>query len=123
MDHRIKRATRFIEMNYSRRVSLRDLTNCANLSESHFHRLFKLETRLSPAKYLKRVRIFEAAELLHRDEMLLMKEVMNRVGITDKTNFTRSFKEVLGITPTEYRGRLAAKQRQVVQSWSTSGIT
>ena len=52
MDHRISRAIRFIETNYSRKVSLGDLSKCANLSESHFLHLFKMETRLSPAKVL-----------------------------------------------------------------------
>ena len=107
MDHRIQRAVQFIEANYSKDISLHDLTKCANLSESHFLYLFKLEMKLSPAKYLKRSRIQKAAELLRSNEPLSIKEVMTRVGIKDKSHFARSFKQVFGVAPSDYRARYA----------------
>ncbi|PYP82740.1 MAG: hypothetical protein DMF61_25505 [Blastocatellia bacterium AA13] len=110
MDHRIQRAVQFIEANYSKNISLHDLTKCANLSESHFLYLFKLEMKLSPAKYLKRSRIQKAAELLRSNEPVSIKEAMMSVGITDKSNFTRSFKAVFGVSPREYRAGIKEDQ-------------
>src|SRR5438046_2782931 len=107
MNPRIKRATRFIEMYYSRKISLRELAECANLSESHLQYLFKLETKVSPAKYLKRIRMVKASELLRSGEPLTINDVRTRVGFKEKSHFARSFKEWFGLAPSEYRARFA----------------
>ena len=103
MDNRISHTMRFIQTNYSKVISLRDLTECARLSRSRLRALFRVQTGLSPAKYLKEIRIRRAAQLLMGDDLLSIKEVMARVGLTDKSNFTRSFKGVFGVAPSEYR--------------------
>ena len=105
MDNRISQTMRFIETNYSKDLSSRDLTQCARLSRSRLDVLFHTQTGLSPVKYLKETRIRRAAQLLVSDDLFSIKEVMARVGFTDKSNFTRSFKRVFGIAPSEYRQR------------------
>ena len=95
--------------NYSKVISSRDVTECARLSRSRLRALFRIQTGLSPAKYLKEIRIRRLAQLLMADDSLSIEE--RRKGsdgagwFTDKSNFTRSFKRVFGIAPSEYRHR------------------
>ena len=103
MDHRISRTLRFIEMNYSSKISLEDLADCARLSRSRLFLLFRVQTGLSPVRYLMQTRIRKAAELLDSDGVLSVKEVMVQVGLTSKSHFARSFKQVFGVTPSRYR--------------------
>ena len=107
MDQRISRTIQFIETNYSLAVSLQELTKRAHLSRSRFRTLFKTETGLSPMRYVKEFRIRKAGQLLDGSEPLGIKQVMTDVGFMDKSQFTKSFKQVFGVPPSEYRQRAA----------------
>jgi len=56
----------------------------------------------SPQRFLTRVRLEKARKLL-ATEFLTVKEVMNRVGMSDASSFARSFKAAYGMTPGDYR--------------------
>jgi AraC-like DNA-binding protein len=47
----------------------------------------------------------EKARLLLETEFLTVKEVMNRVGMSDASYFARSFKAAYGVTPIKYKNR------------------
>jgi AraC-like DNA-binding protein len=57
---------------------------------------------VSPAKYLKTLRMRQAATLL-TTTFLSVKEIVRRVGLTDESHFVRDFKRLYGRTPSEYR--------------------
>lgn len=103
MDYRIRRTIEFIEMNYHRPISVDDLSQCARLSRSWLDILFKSETGMSPVKYLKQFRISKAKDLLASDPDLGIKEVIARVGLTDRSHFARDFKQTFGVAPSECR--------------------
>ena len=58
----------------------------------------------SPERYLTQIRL-EKARLLLETEFLTVKEIMNRVGMSDASYFARSFKAAYGITPIKYKNR------------------
>jgi len=60
---------------------------------------------MTPAQYLKLLRLLEAERLL-KTTFLSVKEIANRVGITNASHFVREFKRVYGVAPTAYRRRL-----------------
>lgn len=88
----------------SRGLSLEALARAVNLSPSRLHNVFKSETGLSPARYLKKLRLERAKELLE-ESFFSVKEIRVRVGIGDESHFVRDFKKAYGLTPTEYRAR------------------
>lgn len=92
---------------------LEELARKANLSASHLRHLFKSETGFTPARFVKQVRLEQAAHLLGTT-FLSVKEVMNRVGITNESYFSREFKKVYGVAPGEFRN--AASTTSNVQS-------
>jgi transcriptional regulator GlxA family with amidase domain len=76
---RVEIAIDFMKVNLHRRISLAELAGIANLSPSHFSRLFKIQTRLSQAEYLRGLRMEEARHLVAAG-LLSMKEIMAKVG-------------------------------------------
>jgi AraC-like DNA-binding protein len=73
------------------------------LSERYLTQCFRLETGLTPIKYLNRYRIRQARILLAQGEMNVT-EVALAVGFTDPSYFARVFRDEIGISPRAYQG-------------------
>ena len=102
MDIRVRRVINQLSRDLSRDADLETLANSVNLSSSRLRHLFKDETGLTPAQYLKRLRLERARELME-DSFLRLKEVMPQVGISDESHFVRDFKKKHGLPPIKYR--------------------
>lgn len=50
-----------------------------------------------------RLRIEEAERILREDDEVIVSSLHELVGVSDKSNFRRSFKQIIGMTPNEYR--------------------
>lgn len=74
----------------------------SNLSVFQFIRNFKKITRFSPAKYIEKIRIAKAKELLY-DSDLSITEISGIVGYRDPFYFSKVFKKSSSITPSEFR--------------------
>jgi len=110
MAERVKRVIELMQDNPSRSFTLGEMAESANLSAPYFCYLFKSITGIPPAKYLKSLRMQQAATLL-TTTFLSVKEIVKRVGCTDESHFVRDFKRMYGKTPSAYRnGALAANR-------------
>jgi len=74
----------------------------ANLSESHYRSLFKRQIGYAPMDYFIRLRMHKACQLLDTTN-LNIKQIANTVGYEDPLYFSRVFKAVVELTPTQYR--------------------
>jgi transcriptional regulator GlxA family with amidase domain len=110
MDQRVQRVIALMEENYRRGLSLNKLAQSVNLSIWHLGHLFKTETGLPPAQYLKAVRLWRARQLLATTS-LSIKEVMSKVGLRDQSHFAKDFKRKFGLTPSGYRDSVAPAGR------------
>jgi AraC family transcriptional regulator len=99
---RLRRVTEFIAANYSRDVSLTELSAAAEMSPFHFAREFKRSTGTTPHQYLIKYRIDRAKALLAESKMPLV-EVGFRSGFSHQSHFTRLFHKLTGTTPQSYR--------------------
>jgi transcriptional regulator GlxA family with amidase domain len=102
MAERVKRVIERMQGDPSRTFSLGEMAQSVNLSPPYFCYLFKTITGVPPAKYLKILRMQEAANLL-TTTFLSVKEIVSRVGCSDESHFVRDFKRIYGVTPSEYR--------------------
>ena len=93
----------WIEENYSKNVSLDDVSRILNISPYYFSKLFKEDTGEGFVEYVTRIRIDKAKELLSESEYS-MKEICSMVGYSDPNYFSRIFRKTVGISPTEYKG-------------------
>ncbi|MDR2662333.1 MAG: helix-turn-helix domain-containing protein [Treponema sp.] len=100
-DRRIRRALRFIAAHYSEPISLEDTAAYAELSPAHLSRLFSAETGSTFSSQLARYRITRACKEL-REGKLSIKEIAGTCGYSDANYFSRAFKKILGLSPTEW---------------------
>ncbi|MBA3514912.1 MAG: helix-turn-helix transcriptional regulator [Pyrinomonadaceae bacterium] len=102
MDRRIQTVRFVIETDFRRAWDIEALAQMINLSASRLRHLFTAEIGQTPAQYLKAVRMREA-EMLLRTTLLSVKEIMNRVGISNESHFVHDFKKAHGLAPSKYR--------------------
>ena len=102
MDRRVEFAISTIEQKLSGKFEIKALAKQTNTSVSHLRHMFKSETGYTPSQYVKHLRM-QQAELLLRTTFLSVKEVMNRVGISNESYFSREFRKTHGVPPRQYR--------------------
>ncbi|RYG00965.1 MAG: AraC family transcriptional regulator [Chitinophagaceae bacterium] len=91
-----------IEANIFSQISVEELARKANLSLSGFKREFTKLYSDSPASYIKTKRLEKSAELLIASSNRVT-DIAFECGFNDLANFTKSFHDKYGVTPTEYR--------------------
>lgn len=80
------------------------LAKVANLSEAHFIRSFRATFGETPHRYLQRRRV-ERAMFLLRETSRSITGICFSVGFTSLGTFSRTFREIVGEMPSEYRAR------------------
>jgi two-component system response regulator YesN len=101
----IAKAKTYIEENYSKDISLDDVSRIVDISSYYFSKLFKEETGENFIEYLTNIRIEKAKKLLQNREISI-KNICADTGYSDPNYFSRIFKKQVGVTPTEYRERV-----------------
>jgi two-component system response regulator YesN len=92
----------YVIKHYNEDVTLSKIAEITYVNSSYICDLFKNQTGENFIEYLTKIRI-EKAKLLLKDARYKTYEVGDRVGYSDATYFSRVFKKVVGISPTEYR--------------------
>lgn len=103
-DEEIKRAQKFIENNFEKRITTDELSNKFAISRRNFERRFKKATNNTVNEYVQRVKI-EAAKKTFETSRKNITEVMFDVGYTDTKAFRGIFKKITGMTPFDYRNK------------------
>ncbi len=98
----IQVAVSYIDNNYERDISLKDISQYVFLSTSYFTRAFKEEMGISPINYLLKTRIERAKELL-KDSTLKISDIALNVGFSNQQRFNDIFKKNVKMTPLSYR--------------------
>ncbi len=83
-------------------MRIEDLARMAGLSVSQFGRTFRQCFGTTPHKYLLRVRVESASRLLAETHKTIT-AIAAETGFHDHAHFTRSFGQVMGVPPSEYR--------------------
>jgi AraC-like DNA-binding protein len=99
------RARDAIDREYARPLNVPELARVAGASEAHFIRVFKQTFGETPYRYLQRRRVERSMFLLRRRPDLSVTEVCLEVGFVSLGTFSRTFSEIIGCAPSEYRRR------------------
>jgi AraC-like DNA-binding protein len=100
----IRAAKDLLDRAYAEPLDLDAMAAQAGYSRFHFARTFRDAYGDTPRRYLTRRRIERAMELL-RHANLTVTEICLLVGFTSLGSFSLRFKELVGVSPTEYRER------------------
>ncbi len=98
----IRKSRDYIEKHIDEKITLDQAASVANMSASHFCRVFKKATDMNFSEYVARHRVEKAKEMLVESNYT-MAHVAYDCGFNSVTDFNRTFKKITGITPTEYR--------------------
>lgn len=94
-----------IHEHFAEPLPLARLSQIAAFSPFHFHRLFKKIVHENVNDYIRRVRTEEAARRLISNDRLTLTDIAERCGFQSLASFSRAFKEIRGIAPSEFRKR------------------
>lgn len=99
---RIKAMLRFIQESYGEELDTRRIAASAMISESECLRCFHSTLGVTPIQYVRQYRIQKAAELLAQGGQTVA-DVGARCGFKEMSYFARTFREMKGMTPSQYR--------------------
>ena len=103
-DAYVERAVAEIADRYVTSLNAEEVAHRLGISDGHLARIFKAKTGLTFAEYLTRYRMMRAIELL-KDPTVRIGEVADLVGYRDQRHFSVLFRRLVGLTPTQFRGR------------------
>ena len=92
----------YIHKNYSEHITLADIAQTVSVSKSSALNIFNKYLRISPVSYLINYRLKRAAKLLASTDSSIY-SIASNTGFENVGYFCRSFKELFGVTPSEYR--------------------
>lgn len=104
---RIKAMLQFIMERYADPIGTADIARSAAISESECLRCFRATVGTTPIRYLRAYRVDQAA--LRLGEGASIADTVARCGFQDVSYFTKTFRELKGVTPGEYRRRARAQ--------------
>ncbi len=106
----IRPAINYIDANFAKPITLADIAKASHLSVSRIAHLFKEQLGITIIDYVTTVRIERAKELLLATDQNCT-EICFEVGYNNQSYFTRTFKELVGMTPRQFRMKNKRKEK------------
>ena len=101
-NRRLLRARDAMDRTYAHSLDIPTLARIAHVSDAHFIRTFRATFGETPHRYLQRRRIERAMFLLRTTDRSVT-DVCFDVGFGSLGTFSRTFRDVVGLSPSEYR--------------------
>ena len=101
----LERAQEYLHAHLDRSLRLSDIAKIAQMSPYHFARSFKAYFGEPPYRYLQRLRLNKAIELMEQPS-LSMEDIAINVGFSSTSHFGAFFVRQMGISPGAFRARL-----------------
>jgi len=104
---RINKVLDYIEANIGEELSLTILSNVANFSQYHFHRIFCTIVGESLSKYIQRIRLEKAALSLAANPKDTIAQIALKCGFPNQASFSRAFRKHFGFSASQLRADLS----------------
>ena len=98
----VQETIRYIDENICHPLSLQNIASAVYLHPTYLSNIFKKQTGINMINYINYKRIQVAKELL-RDPTLKVSWIVESVGFTSRKYFEKVFKEMVGMTPTQFK--------------------
>lgn len=110
----ISHALDYITLHYMEPLKIEDLAKWCHISETHFRRIFSSYMNMSPLEYINLVRIQTACEYLKKTDSSVS-DIAHKCGFSTMSTFNRNFKQVMGVSPCEWRKRPENYEQQILK--------
>jgi len=97
-----QRMREFIHLNFTRKITARDVAKEAGLSVGRALHLFREETGMALTAYINKMKVDYGKYLLLNSDIQLA-ELADQLGYYDQSHFTKNFKRLEKITPSHFR--------------------
>jgi two-component system response regulator YesN len=98
----IQRITTYIQRNYLKKLTLKDVSNAVFLSPKYISRIFKENLKITFCDFKLQQKIKKAQELLVTTNDSI-EQISNKIGYQNTESFIRIFKKMVQATPTDFR--------------------
>nr|WP_302595471.1 response regulator [uncultured Cellulosilyticum sp.] len=102
----IEKICRYLEVHYNEDISLEEAASMIGFSSFYFTKLMKEYMNMSYVDYITSLRVDKAKQLLEKTKMSV-KDVGIAVGYENANYFTRVFKRIEGVAPSQYKNRFS----------------
>ena len=92
----------FMREHLDERISLGQLADLTGLSATHFATRYRELTGVSPIQHFLHLKVEQACQVLDTTD-LSFTQISSQLGYDDNYYFSRLFKKVMGLSPTDYR--------------------
>ncbi len=99
---RLHKSVRYLNENFTEAIKIGELAKMENMCMTTFNLHFKKYVGTTPTKYIIKLRMQQAVDLLLNSE-LSIQEIASRCGYNDYNFFTKVFKGEFGVAPSKYR--------------------
>ena len=113
---RIEHSIIYMEQHLNQPLQVAELAAQAGVTTSYFFDAFKRRMGCTPKDYFTRLRMRRARQLLENN-LLNVKEVAFQLGYEDPLYFSRVFKSVTGVAPTDYRAERREMAGKAIENW------
>ncbi|WP_238653289.1 helix-turn-helix domain-containing protein [Paenibacillus piscarius] len=108
----IARTVEYMERNYARSVTREQLAEVAGMSPDYYSRLFKKQHGQTPVECLTGIRLKQAKQALLSSKDSF-RSIAHSVGFADEFYFSRKFRLVVGMSPSQYVRQVKSAERIV----------
>ena len=105
----VEEVSRYIRMHLSEDLNVEDIAGQVYLNPDYLTRIFKKETGTSLIKFIIQERMYMARKLLC-ETSLSVNGIALEVGFSDYSHFTKTFRQMFGMTPSVYRQKMKETQ-------------
>lgn len=104
----VKKTVEYIKNHCEEPIKLKDLASLTGYSPNYFHSVFSAATGITPQQFIMNERLKKAKRLLATTQKSML-EISCECGYSSQSYFTEQFKNVMLLTPGEYRKMLTAQ--------------
>ncbi|MCS7459524.1 AraC family transcriptional regulator [Paenibacillus doosanensis] len=102
-EHIVQQAIHYLSAQYAEPITIELMAEALGYNRAYLSTLFKRHTGLTPVTFLLRLRTDKARLLLRERPELTVEQIASSVGFHDPLYFSKQFKRIYGLSPTDYR--------------------
>lgn len=92
----------YIDQNFQNNITVASIADSCKIHRNYLCKIFRDQLGVSPQEFLITYRMNKAVQLL-KTTSLSIKDIGNAVGYPNQLHFSRAFKNVYGISPSQWR--------------------
>ncbi|ETF04168.1 AraC family transcriptional regulator [Advenella kashmirensis W13003] len=110
-NERLEKVEAYVRTHFDQVIRMEQLADISGLSMSQLERNFKKIFHTTPLQFIQKIRLEHALRLLAQD--LTITDISARCGYTDHSAFSRQFKQVTGVSPSQFKETRAIYGRAI----------